>query len=238
MNRQERDSAPCPSESELMHPVPRPSRPRDAELLGNAKPVVRALPITRDDPSIVRGLRAGEPWARAALFDRCAPVVERIVRRILGRGRHEIADVVHDAFVQALASIDKLRDPQALISWMQTIATYTACNAIRARRLRKWLFFWDPAELPEQPIDGVDPHLSEACRRTYAILERLPTNERAAFALRYIEGLEVERVAELCDVSPSTIKRRLARAETRFTAAARHDEILSTWLEEGDRWTK
>jgi RNA polymerase sigma-70 factor, ECF subfamily len=238
MNRQDLDSALDPSESERMQPVPRPSRPRDAEPLANMKPVVRALPITRDDPAIVRGLRAGEPWARAALFDRCAPVVERIVRRILGRGADEIADVVHDAFVQALASIDKLRDPQVLVTWMQTIATYTACKAIRARRLRKWLFFWDPAKLPEPLVDGVDPHLSEACTRTYAVLERLPTDERVAFALRYIEGLEVERVAELCNVSLSTIKRRLARAETRFTAAARHDEVLSTWLEEGDRWTK
>lgn len=221
-----------------MPPAPRPSRPKDPEPFGGPKPVVRALPITRDDPAIVRGLRAGEPWARAALFDRCAPVVESIVRRILGPGKDDIADVVHDAFVQALVSLDKLRDPQALIAWMQKIATHTACKVIRARRARRWLFFWDPAELPELHTDGVDPHLTEACRRTYAVLDRLPTDERAAFALRYIEGLEVERVAELCDVSLSTIKRRLARAETRFTAAARHDEILSTWLEEGDRWTK
>ncbi len=220
-----------------MQPAPRPSRPKDAAS-PTSTPVVRALPITRDDPAIVRGLRAGEPWARAVFFDRCAPAVERIVRRVLGPGRDEIADVVHDAFVQALSSLDKLRDPQALISWMQSIATHTACKAIRARRARRWLFFWDPAKLPDPPIDAHDPQLTEACRRTYAVLDRLPADERAAFALRYVEGLEVERVAELCNVSLSTIKRRLARAETRFTAAARHDEMLSTWLEEGDRWTK
>jgi RNA polymerase sigma-70 factor, ECF subfamily len=216
----------------------RPQRVKESAQVSVVTPVVRALPIVRDDPAIVRGLRAGEPWARAALFDRCAPAVERIVRRILGRGRQEIDDVLHDAFVQALVSIDKLRDPQALVGWMQKIATHTACRAIRARRARRWLFFWDPAELPEHPTDGVDSDLTEACRRTYALLERLPTDERAAFALRYIEGLEVERVAELCDVSASTIKRRLTRAESRFTAAAKNDEVLSKWLEEGRRWTK
>ena len=215
----------------------RPQRTKDAAPKSGASPVVRALPVLRDDPAIVRGLRAGEPWARAALFDRCAPTVERIVRRILGRGRHEISDVVHDAFVQALGSLDNLRDPQALVGWMQKIATHTACRAIRARRARRWLFFWDPAELPEPPMDSVDSEVTEACRRTYALLERLPTDERVAFALRYIEGMEVERVAELCDVSLSTIKRRLGRAETRFTAAARRDEVLAKWLEEGQRWT-
>jgi len=215
----------------------RPQRPKEAPPKSGASPVVRSLPVLRDDPAIVRGLRAGEPWARAALFDRCAPTVERIVRRILGRGRHEISDVVHDAFVQALGSLDNLRDPQALVGWMQKIATHTACRAIRARRARRWLFFWDPTELPEPPIDSVDSDVTEACRRTYALLERLPTDERVAFALRYIEGMEVERVAELCDVSLSTIKRRLGRAETRFTAAARRDEVLAKWLEEGQRWT-
>jgi RNA polymerase sigma-70 factor (ECF subfamily) len=121
---------------------------------------------------------------------------------------------------------------------MQQIATHTACRAIRARRARRWLFFWDPAELPEAAVNDVDSDVTEACRRTYAVLERLPADERVAFALRYIEGMEVERVAECCDVSLSTIKRRLDRAETRFTAAARHDEVLSKWLEEGRRWTK
>ncbi len=231
------DVAPAPSsESDWMQHAPRPNQLRDSASLGGGTSVVRALPITRDDPAIVRGVRAGEPWARAALFDRCAPIVERIVRRIVGHHRDEVADVVHDAFVHALAAIGQLRDPEALISWMQTIATHVACKAIRARRARSWLFFWDPSELPDRPVDGVDPHLTEACRRTYAILDRLPVDERAAFALRFIEGLDLERVAELCDVSLSTIKRRLARAETRFTAAARCDEVLSTWLEEGDRW--
>jgi RNA polymerase sigma-70 factor, ECF subfamily len=236
MNHSAGGKAPSTFEDERMQSA-RPQKPKESPHLGAMAPV-RALPIMRDDPAIVRGLRAGEPWARAALFDRCAPSVERIVRRILGRGHHEIADVVHDAFVQALSSVDKLRDPQALVGWMQKIATYTACRAIRARRARQWLFFWDPAELPDPPVNGVDSDLTEACRRTYEVLERLPTDERVAFALRYIEGLEVERVAELCDVSVSTIKRRLSRAETRFTAAARRDDVLAKWLEEGERWTK
>lgn len=221
-----------------MQPAPRPQRTKQTTPQSGVSPVVRALPVLRDDPAIVRGLRAGEPWARAALFDRCAPTVERIIRRILGRGQHEIEDVVHDAFVQALGSLERLRDPQALVGWMQTIATHTACRAIRARRARRWLFFWDSEELPESPATDIDADVSEACRRTYALLEKLPTDERVPFALRYIEGLEVERVAELCDVSLSTVKRRLNRAETRFTAAARHDEVLAKWLEEGQRWTK
>jgi len=108
----------------------------------SADDVVRELPLVRDGAALVDGLRAGEPWARAALFERYAPMVERIVRRVVGHDRHtELADVVQDAFVQALASIDRIRDPMALPAWMQTVEAHAAHHAIRARRARRWLRF-------------------------------------------------------------------------------------------------
>jgi RNA polymerase sigma-70 factor (ECF subfamily) len=69
------------------------------------------------------------------------------------------------------------------------------------------------------------------------LLGRLPSDERIAFALRHIEGMELGRLAEACGVSLATIKRRLARAEQRFARAAARDEVLKRWLEEGGRWT-
>ncbi len=185
-----------------MRSSPEPAR-RSRAALGE---VVRPLPIVRDDRALVEGLRAGEAWARAALFDRYAPQVERILRRILGYELHtDMADLVHDTFVQALTSIDRLRDAEALCAWMQTIAARTAHRTIRARRARRWLRFWDPCELPEVAIDGLEPEVLEAYKRTYALLERMPADERIPFALRYVDGMELSRVAEICDVSLATI---------------------------------
>jgi len=200
--------------------------------------VVRQLPFVRDDTALVAGLQAGEAWARAALFDRYAPQVERILRRILGHDQHtDFADLIHDAFVQALASIDGLRDADALLAWMQTIAARTAYRAIRARRIRRWLCFWEPEDLPEMPGPGIEPEILEAHRRTYAVLDALPARERVAFALRYIEGMELAKVAAVLDISLATVKRRLTRAEQRFARAAARDPVLKPWLKEGGRWT-
>ena len=200
--------------------------------------VVRQLPFVRDDTALVAGLQAGEAWARAALFDRYAPQVERILRRILGHDQHtDFADLIHDAFVQALASIDGLRDADALLAWMQTIAARTAYRAIRARRIRRWLCFWEPEDLPEMLAPGIEPEILEAHRRTYAVLDALPARERVAFALRYIEGMELAKVAAVLDISLATVKRRLTRAEQRFARAAERDPVLKPWLKEGGRWT-
>lgn len=200
--------------------------------------VVRPLPQVRDDHALVQGLRNGETWARAALFDRCAPDVERILRRILGHEVHtDMADLVHDTFVQALASIDQLRDAGALRGWMQSIAAHTAYRTIRSRRVRRWLRFWEPAQIPEVPVEDVSSDVREAYRRTYEVLDKLPADERIAFVLRYVEGMDLGQLAETCRVSLSTIKRRLARAEGRFARAAKRDEVLASWLSEGGRWT-
>lgn len=199
--------------------------------------VIRALPKVRDDTELVEGLRAGEAWARAALFDRYAPYVERVLRRVLGPDHHtDLEDIVHDTFIQALSSLERLREPCALTAWMQTVAVHTAYRTIRARRARRWLRFWEPATLPDVPTNGVDADVVEAYRRTYALLEKMPADERVAFALRYIDGMELAQLAAVCHVSLATIKRRLTRAEDRFAKAASRDEILRTWLEEGGRW--
>jgi RNA polymerase sigma-70 factor (ECF subfamily) len=217
-----------------MRITPTPAPPEDAGPRSN----VRTLPGMRDDTALVEGLSAGEPWARAALFDRYATPIERMLRKILGPDQStEIADVLHDVFVQALASLDRLRDPRAVLAWIQAIAAHTAYRTIRARRARRWLHFWAPATLPEVVAPEIDDSVLDAYRRTYALLDRLPADERIAFALRYIDGMELAQLAVVCDVSLATIKRRLARAEQRFAAGARGDTILRRWLEEGGRWT-
>jgi RNA polymerase sigma-70 factor (ECF subfamily) len=199
---------------------------------------VRQLPTVRDDTAVLEGLRAGEPWAKAAFFERYGPHVRRLLRKILGpQPKLELPDLIHDVFVRALASIDQLREPGAMLAWMQAIATRTAYRALRAQRARRWLMFWEPVELAPVSSHTVDTDALEAYRRTYAILDRMPADERVVFALRFIDGMELAPIAASCDVSLATVKRRLTRAEQRFAAAAKRDEVLRTWLSEGNRWT-
>lgn len=196
------------------------------------------MPVARDDAAIVRGLRAGDAWARAALFDRHAPAISRTLRRLLGpdtEGEHE--DLLHDVFVQALGSVRGLRDESALRPWLLTIAARTAYRSIRSKQAKRWLRFWEPNALPEVAVAGVEPHLTEACRRTYAVLDRMPARERVPFLLRHVEKLELRDVAQSCNVSLATIKRRLARARERFATLAAHDSVLCDWVKEGGRWT-
>ncbi len=77
--------------------------------------------------------------------------------------------------------------------------------------------------------------MRESLRVTYAVLDRLGVDERIAFALRFIEGLELAEIAAACGVSFNTVRRRLARAEKRFLALAQREPALHEWLEGGTR---
>lgn len=189
--------------------------------------VVRALPARGegDDLALVEGLWAGEPWAKAQLYDRHAARVQRILLRVLGPD-DELADVLQDTFLEAYASVQSIRDAAALSGWLSSVAVFTARRTIRRRKVRRWLRFWDPAELPDEPAPAGDPLGQEAMRRTYAILERLPADDRIAFSLRYIEGMKLTEVAESCGCSLATAKRWLARAERAFMELAARDPIL------------
>jgi RNA polymerase sigma-70 factor (ECF subfamily) len=190
--------------------------------------------------ALVEGLRAGNAAAAAELHRQYAAPVLRVLMGILGPDR-ELADLHHDVFVRALESIGRLHDPDAIGGWMRSVAVHTARASIERRiSRRRWLSFLAPDDLPEASL-AVAPAPSEAreaLRATYDVLERLPTDERIAFALRHLDGLELSEVAQACAVSLASIKRRLVRAEERFAALARRVPCLVDYLSQGARWTR
>jgi RNA polymerase sigma-70 factor (ECF subfamily) len=190
-----------------------------------------------DDDALVGALREGHAAAKVELFDRYARHIERILARILGQDA-ELADLLHEVFARSLSAIETLEDPRALERWLTGIAVLTARECIRRRVRGRWLRFLSFDDLPE--AEGVQPDDEgrEALRATYAVLERLGADDRIAFALRYVEGLELTDVAAACHVSLNTIKRRLARAERRFSALAAREPSLTARLAKGARWKR
>lgn len=191
------------------------------------------------DSALVAGIKAGNPTAMGELFDRFGAVVLRILARILGPDR-ELADLQHDVFVRALQSIHELRDAEALAGWIRSIAVHVARGTIERRvRRRRWLVFVDDDALvePASEDDDARSDAREALRAAYTVLGKMPVDERIAFALRYIDGMELAEAAAACSTSLATFKRVLAKAESRFRALAARSPALVSYLEGGTRWT-
>lgn len=181
-----------------------------------------------DEAAQVQAVLAGDDDARAAFFDRHAGLVQRVLARTLGADS-ELEDLLHDVFVEAFASLRNLRDPRAIRPWLVGVAAHTARRCIRRRQRSRWLVFFGAGELPEPPMTlGEDAY--GQLRTIHKLLGRLGVEEQLVFSLRWLEGMQVDEVAQACALSMSTTKRRLAAAERRFRAMARNHPEIERWF--------
>jgi RNA polymerase sigma-70 factor (ECF subfamily) len=210
--------------------------PPDDGHLGDVDRVLRIVPWPQGDPGrpadderLVSGLKAGERWATTALVDRYGAHIRRVLLRVLGGEDSEHGDLLQEVLTRAWEAIDQLADPHALKGWLTGIAVFTARGAIRRRRRRRWLAFF--GEVPDLEATWAGPDVQEAARCVYRIFERMPDDERIPFALRMLDGMDLEETAVACGMSLSTVRRRLTRAERRFFKLAREYEALAPWVE-------
>jgi RNA polymerase sigma-70 factor (ECF subfamily) len=190
-----------------------------------------------DVEALVAALRVREPAALDAFVDRYWSYVERILARIVGYDS-ELSDLVHDVFVTALGSIDKLREPGLLKEWLRGVTIFVARGFLRRRQRRRWLTFRPTEDLPEVASDVLPSNTADALARLYRVLANMPPDECIVFALRFISEMELAEVADACGLSRTTVKRRLQKAESRFAAEARKDPLLSEWMNRGARWSE
>lgn len=186
-------------------------------------PVGTVVSLRREvDPErLLEALRAGGPRAGALLYDAFADDVNRLVWRLLGADPdHD--DIVQTVFVRLLRGAARVREAAALRGWVRAVTVNEVRDELRRRRLRR-LFFGAAPDYEDVQAPEVDPERRRLLVATYAALEKLPTDERLAFSLRFLEGHTLPEVAELCGCSLATAKRRLARGRERFERAVGRD---------------
>jgi RNA polymerase sigma-70 factor (ECF subfamily) len=205
---------------------PRPRRKPPS----NPGAVVRPFPgAPLSDEALVRALSEGRPEAAHAAWQRFAPLVRHLLRRMLGPGC-DIDDLVQDTFMRFFRSVRSVREPSQLSGFLVGVTIHVARSELRRRRIRRWLRLSDTGALPETAAQPADPASREAVRRLYAILDRVDDRARALFVLRYIEGLDLPQIGQALGCSLATTKRWLARASQRILALARREPALAAYL--------
>lgn len=207
-------------------------------LVENVSAVTRQLvPVdfAGADGRLLESLRAGRPEAWLKFYDRFAPYVHSVLRKIMGLDS-EIEDLVQEVFARALEGVKTVRDADKLKAWLRSLTVFTARSTLKRRKWRSWIPLVGPDDSDEPEVLTM-PTTTDALAerrvllRVKAVLDSMPVDERLVFTLRYFEGLELTEVASTCDVSLSTAKRRIWKADELFQRAVAGEPEVLEWLD-------
>lgn len=167
--------------------------------------------VLEDDAALVERARAHDGAAFATLYARHSRTVARVAHRLLGDDG-DVDDVVQETFVEAAASLDDLESGNAIRAWLVRVAVRRV-HRLLARRRRRRVFAGLIAYVSAR---SSDPRDRQPVDELYDALDRIPQDLRVAWVLHRVEQLTLPDVAQVCEVSLATVKRRIADAEARI----------------------
>jgi RNA polymerase sigma-70 factor, ECF subfamily len=153
----------------------------------------------------------GEPVEFDALFARYGGYVARLAARLLGSDDTDVDDVVQDVFWLASRRLRRLADMIQARGWLATVTTRVVRRRLRRRAFRR-MFHASPRR-HDVPAPGATAEERALIGRLYEVRESLPTEQRLAWSLRYLEGEPLDAVAAACGCSLATAKRRIGAAK-------------------------
>jgi RNA polymerase sigma-70 factor (ECF subfamily) len=157
-----------------------------------------------------------------ALFTANVSYLSSIGWSILGN-REDVQDLLQDLFVLALRKLRDLEVPQAVSVWFSTAAVRLARRRLYRRR---FLPFWSTTreDGSEMELHAVSPTPEQRIllKSVFRVLDEVPVPARLAWSLRVFEQMNLATVAELCDCSLATAKRRIAVAQRAIDEALGH----------------
>jgi RNA polymerase sigma-70 factor, ECF subfamily len=116
-------------------------------------------------------------------------------------------DLTAETFMAAVAALKRPDAPSVTVAWLIGIARHKLIDHWRrAERERRGL----ATVGPDQPDDPWDELLDTSA--AYSALARLPGPQRAALALRYLDGLPVTDIADHLDRTVRGTETLLVRA--------------------------
>lgn len=164
-----------------------------------------------DDLALSRRLADRRPEALAELYDRFAPLVLAVARRILGSAA-DAEEVLQEAFLQAWNQADRYDSARSSFStWLVLIARSRALDRLRQRLSRQRVATSVEAEpLPPNASGRLDEHvlIRERRNRVRTALSGLPSEQKQVLELSFYEGLSQTEIAERTATPLGTVKTR------------------------------
>lgn len=176
-----------------------------------------------NDQEVLNLLLAGDPNAIRSLVDQFQPLVLRTARGFV-RNTEDARDIAQEVFIDILTNLHRFRGQSGLSTWIYRITVNRSLNYLRGKKRRMASFshqsdsdgskhgfvpeYSDPnAKNPAEVLEQ-----KEKSEILHQAIQSLPDKQQIAFNLAEYDDLSYKEIAEIMQVSISSVESLLFRA--------------------------
>jgi RNA polymerase sigma-70 factor (ECF subfamily) len=205
------------------------------------------LPAPNADTLLVQQTLAGDQRAFEMLVVKYQRRVERLIGRMV-RDTDLVQDIAQETFIRAYRALAQFRGDAQFYTWLYRSAVNTAKKQLMELKRDPLVFMSALQSGDDDETSGLENQLNaqaadaetpeavlaskEIAEAVNAAMEALPKELGQAIALREIEGLSYEEIAQALDCPIGTVRSRIFRA--REAISARIKPMLER--QSGKRW--
>ena len=177
-------------------------------------------PALEPDPDLLRRAQGGDEAAFGIIMRTHYERTFRLICAIL-HNEADARDVCQEVWLKVWKQLPTFRGDSRFSTWLHPIATRRALDHLRKRR--RWFDRFLPYDTgDENAVEVAEPATTEnagslaegneTVARVRAALASLPPKHRAVLALRELEGLSYEEIAQATGIPAGTVMSRLYHA--------------------------
>jgi RNA polymerase sigma-70 factor (ECF subfamily) len=138
------------------------------------------------------------------------------------RDFHLAEDAAQESFITAWRKLAQLREPEAFPGWLRRIVLTECSRLTRGKRVPTVSLEAGAQEevASREPSPQASAEAGELRESVHAALMLLPRGERVAATLFYLEGRTHREIAELLEVTTTTVAKRLHTARAHLKGLA------------------
>lgn len=172
-------------------------------------------PYPTVDELIDRVMR-GDTRACRQLYDRYSRAMYNTALRITGN-RADAEDVLQEAFTAAFTQLKDFAHRSSFGAWLRQITVYRSIAVLKQRRINFTAL--DEGSIDQADENGPDEkEINLTVEKIRAAMASLPDGYRAVLSLHLLEGYDYEEMAEILELSPSTIRTQYMRGKQKLLA--------------------
>ncbi len=177
--------------------------------------------LNQSEEDLIKSVQRSEQQAFAAMVSMYQDMVYNTIISIV-QNDNDAEDITQEVFVQVYQSVARFKGESKFSTWLYRIAITKALDHEKKRKRKKRFAFiqqlfgengearFTPAEFNHP---GVKLENKEDAAILFAALKQLPENQRIAFTLSKIEGLDNQEIAAAMNTSFYAVESLLARAK-------------------------